>query len=851
MAESEIFLIDATAFCYRAFYALKGLSTTFGQATNAIYGFVNMLNKILKENKPKYLAVCFDVSRDTFRMKKFPSYKIQRPPMPENLASQIPLIKEIISAYGIAMFAKEGYEADDLIATLKSKARKKGLAVSIISSDKDMLQLVDEHTVVFSPYKDEGAIYGKDTIIERFGVSPSRVSDILALMGDAADNIPGIPGIGEKTAGELIRNFGSLEKLLNNTAKIPSAKIRQSIEQNRDKIKLNQELCRLDDSVDLEFDLDKLKIAEPDTKELFRLFRYLEFKKLIKNLPLPKEQEQVKDLVIAKVRQLNQLIDLGGELVLYGSAADNLVFSGQEGFFQLNAKDIHLKDILTNPKIKKVGHDLKKLKVALAKENIILEGLFFDTMIAGYLLNPSRSNESLSDTAWDYLGRLPTDKPTDNHKAADLISKLKPVLEKELKNKSLEKLFSGIEMPLVDVLADMELNGIKLDLGVLKELSKDIEKKLEKLIEDIFRISDCQFNINSPQQLRQILFERLQLPIVKKGKTGPSTDEEVLKSLSSRHRLPALLLEYRQLTKLKSTYIDALPNLVNPKTGTIHTCFKQTATETGRLSSANPNLQNIPIKTDIGRQIRRAIVVTADSHYLLSSDYSQIELRILAHISKDGNLIAAFKNDEDIHRATASLIYGLEARDVTGVMRETAKRVNFGITYGLTAYGLSRDLGISIEQAQGFIDAYFARFPGVKGYIQEQIQRAEKDGFVTTILGRRRYLPQINNKNQGIRQLAQRQAVNTPIQGSASDLIKLAMVNIQQEIKSRQLPAKMVLQIHDELLFEIPSRGLREFAELVRDRMEHVLKLEIPVKADLKRGKNWLDMEPVLRQAGR
>jgi DNA polymerase-1 len=565
---------------------------------------------------------------------------------------------------------------------------------------------------------------------------------------------------------------------------------------------------------------------------------------------LPQVKEEKKDLTVATGQGIKRLVDRGAEVVLYGSAIAELVFSEQGKFFQFKPGS-SLKDILTSSKVKKIGHDLKKLKVELAKDNILLGGIFFDTMIAGYLLNPARSNESLLDTSWDYLGRVPTAKTVDNLKAVDLISQLKPALERELKDKSLEKLFWEIEMPLVNVLADMEINGIKLDLEVLRELSKDIEKRLAKLIEDIFRISACQFNINSPKQLRQILFEKLRLPIIKKGKTGPSTDEEVLKSLSPKHQLPALLLEYRQLTKLKTTYIDTLPNLVNPKTGRVHTCFKQTATETGRLSSATPNLQNIPIKTDIGRQIRRAIVVTGGEYYLLSCDYSQIELRILAHISKDSNLISAFRNDEDIHRSTASLIYGIELKDVTEVMRETAKRVNFGITYGLTAYGLSRDLGITIEQAQGFIDAYFARFPGVKGYIQEQVQRAQKDGFVTTILGRRRYLPEINNKNQGIRQFAQRQAVNTPIQGSASDLIKLAMVNIHRQIEDRQLAAKMILQIHDELLFEAPSRGLKEFTKLVKDTMENVFKLEVPVRVDIKKGKNWLQMEPVLEQVGR
>jgi len=844
MTTSEIILIDANAFCYRAFYALRELSTSYGQPTNAIYGFVSMLNKILKDNNPEYIAVCFDVSRKTFRSKKFVEYKIQRPPMPDNLVSQIPLIKEIISAYNIAIFEKEGYEADDIIATLKKKARGKGLSVRIVSSDKDLLQLVDENTVVFTPYKDQGIVYDKKAVTERFGVEPERIIDMLALMGDASDNIPGVPGIGEKTAAGLIRQFGSLKELLDNTSSVQSVKIREALENNLDKIKLNQELCTLDDKVEIDFSLNKLKVGEPDSKEMFRLFKHLEFKKLIKELSFIEDEEKVDPVRLGK-KEIDSLLKSVDELVLCGEGIDNLVFFSKGKLFELDTDREKLKSLLACPKIKKIGHDLKRLKVALAKDNVNLGGLFFDVMVAGYLINPAKSNTSLSDTAWDYLGKVPQESGMDNRKAAEVISKLKPMLDKGLKDRSLEDLFYKIEMPLLDVLAGMELIGIKLDLEVLKGLSRDIERRLIKLIQEIYELSGCQFNINSPKQLREVLFVRLKLPVVKKSKTGASTDEEVLKNLSSKHRLPALLLEYRQLTKLKSTYIDTLPNLVDPKTKRVHTCFNQTATETGRLSSTNPNLQNIPIKTDIGRQIRRAIISKGKSSYLLSCDYSQIELRVLAHLSKDKNLSSAFKNDEDIHRATAALIYQVKIEDVDTAMRESAKRVNFGITYGLTSYGLSKDLGISIEEAQGFIDSYFARFPGVKEYIQEQIQRVEKDGFVTTILGRRRYLPEINNKNQGIRQFAQRQAVNTPIQGSASDLIKLAMINIDKEIKLKELPVEMILQIHDELLFEVPVSQLKDFTNLVREKMENVMKLAVPIRVDIKQGRNWLEMEEI------
>lgn len=850
MGKKRLCLIDATAFCYRAFYALKALSTSFGQPTNAIYGFINILNKILKEKKPDYLAVCFDVSRDTFRTKKFAEYKIQRPPMPEGLSSQLPLIKQIISAYGIAYFEKEGYEADDIIATISHKAKEKGLAITIVSSDKDILQLVDDDTVVFSPYKDEGVIYDQKKVLERYGVAAQKIIDIVALIGDDVDNIPGVRGIGEKTATELISRFGSLKGLLNNIDKIKQDKIKKAITDNIDKINLNKELATLDKDVDIGFDLDKfldkLKIGEPDFKELFRLFKYLEFKKLLNELP--KVEVGLSDIKVAVLEdeELKNLINETGELVLYGSALDNLMFWAKDKFFRLNNVGENLKNILRNPQVKKISHDLKKIKISLAREDITLEGLHFDTMIAAYLLNPSKSQYSLNDVAWDYLGEPLGNKAIDNQNAVDLIVRLKSRLEKELQEKSLLRLFTDLEMPLVEVLSGMELAGIKLDQEILKKLSGDIEKRLIKLIEDIYEASGTQFNINSPKQLRDILFTKLKLPVVKKSKTGPSTDEEVLRNLATKHRLPARLLEYRKLSKLKNTYIDILPDLIDKKTGRIHTSFNQTATETGRLSSSNPNLQNIPLKTETGKNIRRAIIASGKDYYLLSGDYSQIELRILAHLCKDENLISAFKQDKDIHKISASLIYGLDEVDITSDMREVAKRVNFGIIYGLTSYGLSRDLGISVDEAQGFIDAYFLRYPRVKVYIQEQITKAQKDGFVTTLLGRRRYVPEINNKNQSIRQFAERQAVNTPIQGSASDLIKLAMIQIYNQINSKNLRAKMILQIHDELVFDVPAQELKELAKLVKMRMENVLKLDVPIRVNIKFGENWLEMEPVL-----
>ncbi|MCX5706893.1 MAG: DNA polymerase I [Candidatus Omnitrophica bacterium] len=843
MDGKRLYLIDATAFCYRAFYAIRGLATSFGQPTGAVYGFLNILNKILKEHKPEYLATCFDVSRDTFRLKKFAEYKIQRPAMPDELSSQIPLIKEIVINYGITLLEKTGYEAVDIIATFARLAEAEGIAVTIVSSDNDILQLVDKDITVFSPYKDEGALYDEKAVEKRFKIKPRQVADLIALMGDSADNIPSVPGIGEKTAIELIKQFGSVEKLLKNSGQIAKERIRQSVAENLEQIKLNKELVLLADDMEIDFDLKKLKIGKPNLTELSRIFKYLEFKKLLKDLG-PVDQGVSEDIKLGEASEndLKKLIEKKEELFLSGDNSDNLIFYTQGKFLKVGKANLRFKEILSNPEIKKCGHDFKKMKVSLAKSKIILSGLSFDTMIAAYLLNPSLGDYGLENVSFEHLNKVIEGKTLDNAYSLSLIKELKPKLEKELNDKSLFKLFRDLEMPLVDVLAEMELAGIKLDLKVLKLLSEDVKMRLNTLIKDIYNLSGEEFNINSPKQLAVILFEKLKLPVVKKTKTGFSTDEEVLRKLADRHKLPELLLEYRQLTKLKTTYIDVLPQLADKDTGRIHTSFNQAATETGRLSSSNPNLQNIPIKTDIGRNIRRAIIAGSKDNWLISCDYSQIELRILAHLSKDESLIAAFKAENDIHKITAGLIYGLEASQVDNQMRERAKRVNFGIIYGLTSYGLSRDLNIPVTEAQNFIDAYFLRYPKVKTYIEEQIKKAAEEGFVTTILGRRRYIPEIKSKNQSIRQFAERQAVNTPIQGSASDLIKLAMIQISEAVKKKDLKSRMVLQIHDELLFDLPKEELVELVNLVRERMENVLKLDVPIKVDIKKGHNWLEM---------
>lgn len=835
MGKPRLFLIDATAFCYRAFYAIRALATSTGRPTNAIYGFTAMLQKILKEKQPEYLGVCFDVSRDTFRQKRFKDYKIQRPAMPDDLSGQVPLIKEIISAYGIAVVEKEGFEADDIISTLTKKALEDGFTVEIISSDKDILQLIDDNVHVYSPYQDEGFTYDAEAVKERFGVGPKSIPDIIALMGDDIDNIPGVPGVGEKTAVELIKRFGSVEKLLRNIDEVDKEKLKESLIAHIERIKLNRELAVLVSDVSVEFDLPGLRIGSPDYDKLRRLFKTLEFKKFLKDLPAEPETKNA-DLDTVSDDKLKEFLSDADELILSGAAFETLAFYACGRPFRVEGTKDNLKAVLADKNIAKIGHNLKQAKISLQKSGIDLEGLSFDTMLAAYLLNPSRADYGLTDIGYDYLGKVATDE-------LGLIRDLKAPLENELREKSLFNLFQELEMPLVEVLADMEICGIKLDVDLLNSLSRDIEERLKRIIQDIYALSGETFNINSPKQLRNILFEKLKLPAGRKSKTGPSTDEEVLKSLAGQHKLPALLLEYRQLTKLKNTYVDTLPQLVDARTKRVHSSFNQTGTETGRLSSLRPNLQNLPIKTDIGSKIRQAIVAFDEKSHLVSCDYSQIELRILAHLSKDDNLSDAFRQDKDIHKETAALVYGLSQNEITEPMREVAKRVNFGITYGLTSFGLSRDLEIPPDQAQVFIDAYFTRYPKVKDFIQSQIEQARRDGFVRTILGRRRYIPEINNKNQGIRQFAERQAVNTPIQGTASDLIKLAMVRIHNRFKKQRLKSCMIIQIHDELVFNVPESELKEVVGLVKEGMEAALKLDVPIKVEIKKGRNWLEME--------
>jgi len=884
MSRKILFLIDGNSFCYRAFYAIRALSNSKGQPTNAVYGFVTMLNKIVRDNKPDMLAVAFDMKGPTFRHKKYEEYKIHRKPMPDELVGQMSYIKQFVQASNIPLFEMEGFEADDVIATVATKAKAHDIDTFIVTGDKDALQLVDSHIKVFSTHK-EGLIYDAARVKEAYGVGPEHIPDIMALMGDATDNIPGVRGIGEKTAMELIGEFGSLDNLLKNVDKVKGEARQKALKENAQMAELSRELAVVDRDVPVKISFRELELKSPDAPRLLELFKELEFKSFVKEFT-PKETLDSTYELVDDEKSFKKLVsELAGQKEFafdFETTSEDPMLAAPVGVsFSWKVGHAHyvpmnksfdvdtvlgaLKKVFEDKDISKIGQNIKYEYIVLAKCGITLAGEIFDTMVASYVLNPSKLNHNLEDISIEYLHHkltTPIEELIGKGKSAitmdkvdvdkvcayccedsDVTLRLKKILEKDIAAKGLDELFYKVEMPLAKVLARMEIHGVSIDKEYLSELSGEMEKKLDKLTKKIYEIAGEEFNINSPKQLSVILFEKLKLPIVKRTKTGVSTDEEVLTKLAASHKLPHALLEYRQLAKLKSTYVDALPALLNPKTLRIHTSFNQTVTATGRLSSSGPNLQNIPIKTEEGRKIRKAFVPSAKDHVLLSADYSQIELRILAHMSGDKHLVKAFKDGLDIHSFTASLVFGVSEKDVTSEMRGMAKTVNFGIVYGMSPYGLSQSLNIDVNKAKEFIDAYFERYPDVKQYMDSLVAEAREKGFVTTILGRRRYIPEINSPDARLKAFAERTAINTPIQGSAADIIKVAMISIDEALAKKALKTAMTLQVHDELVFDVPRKELEESYRIVRDGMENVIKLKVPVEAHIEVGKNWLEQE--------
>ena len=885
MNRQRLFLIDGNSFCYRAFYAIRELSNSKGFPTNAVYGFLAMLKKLMESEKPDLLAITFDLKGPTFRHKKFEDYKLHRKPMPDALAAQIPVIKNIIKAYNIPIYEKQGFEADDIIGTISSQADKKGITTFIVTGDKDALQLVSKTTKVYSTHK-EGLVYDEDLVQTRFGVGPERIIDIMALMGDTSDNIPGVPGIGEKTAIELISQFKSLDNLIKNIDSLKSQSKKNIIKQNIDKAYLSRDLATIDKAVDIDIDFNDMQVKEPDRDTLLNFFKELEFRKFVEEMS-PKRTPEGSYKVVSSKKEFDVLVKaleknrqwafdfettstdpmdcdiVGVSFCWKDGAAEYISFVSAPGAF--SERDYILKNlkiIFEDSSIKKIGQNIKYEKLLLRNLSIELKGICFDTMVASYLLNPSKPNHNLYDIAMEHLDLTMTDiseligkgkskismadVPLDNIvkyccQDSDVTFRLKEILSNQLKEKELDRLFEDIELPLIEVLSDMEFYGVKIDTGFLKDMSKVMQKRLDHLTQHIYEKAGCEFNINSPKQLANVLFEKLKLPVVKRTKTGVSTDVDVLLTLSIKHDLPKSILEYRELSKLTSTYVDSLPEIINKKTEKLHTSFNQTVTATGRLSSSKPNLQNIPVKTDIGRKIRGAFIPSFKGGLMLSADYSQVELRILAHLSEDQALIDAFTHDMDIHKYTASLIFDCAEQDIDDTMRNQAKTVNFGIIYGMSPYGLSKELGISPDTAKGFIDAYFSRYPSVHEYMQKQIELAREKGYVLTMFNRRRYIPEINSENQNIRQFAERTAINTPIQGTAADMIKIAMIDIAEKIKAQALKTEMILQVHDELVFDLPKNEFEKAASIVKKSMEGVVKLKVPIKVNISSGKNWME----------
>ncbi|HXG19282.1 MAG TPA: DNA polymerase I [Methylomirabilota bacterium] len=888
-ANTQIFLIDGQSYIYRAFYAVRDLATSKGFPTNAIFGFVNMLQRIREEYAPSHLAVVFDAKGKNFRHDLYEKYKARRLAMPETLRPQIPCIKEVVRAYHIPTIELEGYEADDIIATLATRWAKDGAEVVIVSGDKDLMQLVSRHITMLDTMK--GERIGIEQVRSKFGVEPARVVEVQALMGDATDDIPGIPGIGEKTAIKLICEWHDLENLLAHAAEIPG-KLGEKIRENAELARVSKALATLRCDVPIAVELDELVRREPDKERLKALFREFEFRRLLAEMDSPwdtpaedpappGEYEIVRttqqlEHVLRAIRaaktfcfdtETTSLDPLAAELVGVSLAVEEgrawyipVGHRSDDAAPQLPREEVltALRSLLEDQSLSSIGQNTKYDMMVLAKYGLWPRNLAGDTMLASYLLNPTRRH-NLIDLAWDQLQyRMVTyEEVTDNGKKnfadvsvaeaarysgedADITLRLAHRLFPQVQEEGMGKLFTDVEVPLAAVLARMELTGIRVDLALLSELSQEFGKQRRALEKEIYALAGEEFNIGSPQQLQTILFDKLGLPRGKKTKTGSSTDSSVLEALAEQYPLPAKILAYRGFTKLQSTYVDALPKLIHPKTGRIHTSFNQTVTATGRLSSSNPNLQNIPVRTEEGRRIRTAFV-PEPGWVLLSADYSQIELRLLAHLSQDPVLIESFQQGQDVHARTASELFGVSLNAVSAAQRRQAKTINFGIIYGMGALRLGRSLGIPLKTAQEYIEQYFKRYAGIKAYMDGVLLEARKCGYVTTLLGRRRYVPDLQSKNAQLAAAAERMAVNTPIQGTAADLIKMAMVEIDKRLAKEKAPARMLLQVHDELLFEVQEQKLHKVKTLVRECMESVMELRVPLQVDLGVGANWAE----------
>ena len=845
----RVFLVDGNSYLYRAFFATPHLSNSKGIPTNAVYAFMNMIRKLQNDEKPDVLMLIFDSKAPSFREEISKAYKAQRPPMPGNLSAQIPYVKSVFDAMGLPLLEKEGFEADDIIGTIVEHLKKNDSEVIIVTSDKDMMQLVSENVKILDTMK--GLVIGEKEVEEKFGIKPAYMTDYLALCGDTSDNIPGVPGVGDKTARELVTTFGALDDLYARIDQVKKPALKEKLMTGKDLAYMSKQLATIRLDVPLETDIDDLKTREPNLKALRSLYRELEFTALYKEIKVEAEERKKwkrVDLPSLNKKRIALLVNFHGKNVSQIQLGSFVAFDG-EGILISQQKE-ELTDILMHGE-EIVTHNLKPILIYMASQAFTPSTprpldpstpAFFDTMLATYLVNPLRKDYGINSVVEEYL-----DMEFSSHGAEEVMAEaipclfeLKDVLEKKMDGLGILPLFMNTEMPLIRVLADVECKGVKIDRGRLNILSREFDQRLNTIIKQIYALAGGPFNINSPQQLSRVLFETLGLTPVKKTKTGYSTDTEVLQILSIEHPLPKEILEYRTLTKLKGTYIDVLPTLINPLTGRIHASFNQMVVATGRLSSSDPNLQNIPIRGEEGMKIREAFV-PEEGHILISSDYSQIELRVLAHISGDPVLNDTFKKDEDVHTRVAQEVFGVTNGGVTHEMRRTAKVINFGIIYGMSSFGLAKELGVSQRDAQHYIDDYFAKHQGVKAYMDGIQEVAREKGFVQTLFGRIRYIPEINNHDNNIRQLGERAAMNTPIQGTAADIIKMAMVNIHNKVREKGLLSRLIMQIHDELVFEVPHDEEDAMEALIKEEMEQVVTLSVPLKVSLGKGRSWAE----------
>ena len=893
----KIMIIDGNSILNRAFYGLQGaklLTTSGGLHTNAVYGFINILNKYLEEEKPEYLCVAFDMKAPTFRHLEFEGYKAKRKGMPDELAEQMPVMKEVLDAMNIKRLELEGFEADDIIGSISLCAENRGMETVIVTGDRDSLQLASERTRIKMPITRSGRTeteeYDSRKVFEKYGVTPEQFIDVKGLMGDQSDNIPGVPGIGEKTALDLIIKFKSIDNIYANLQEVERNSVRDKLEANRELAFMSRHIATIERNMPFLCDVSDLKRSGFNNELLYELFRKLEFKSLIEKMDIkaPALDLQKKETcckveildIMSGTAGLKKNIKNAGKMSIYyimdkaGSLDGRLA-----GFLFQTDPDVgyfirldeglseemflyEFREIFENPEIKKTGHDMKTLIVYLKWKGIVFRGLAFDTMIAAYIINPSSDSYSISRLASEHLG-MSLEEPKDlagrgksyvpyrDISAGTLaasaavscaaVDRLAGILGGIIRENNQEKLYQEIELPLIEVLADMEYRGFKVNVEGLRQFSQQLDAKIINITEEIYENAGEEFNINSPKQLGVILFEKLKLPAVKKTKTGYSTDAEVLEQLAPMHVVVSKILEFRQLVKLKSTYAEGLLNVVNPATGRIHSSFNQTIAATGRISSTEPNLQNIPVRLEMGREIRKVFIPENEKYLLSAADYSQIELRVLAHITGDANLIDAFRNNEDIHTATASGVFGIPKDQVTSLMRSRAKAVNFGIVYGIGDFSLGKDLGITRKEARKYIDEYLDRYPGVRQYMQDTVKNGKDNGFVATLLNRRRYLPELKSSNFNMRSFGERVAMNAPIQGSAADIIKIAMVMVYNQLEKHKMKSRLILQVHDELIIETYIDEKDKVEEILKNCMENAVTLDVPLLAEVRSGKSWYE----------